>query len=165
MVQLNRMSASDFNASMSGRKSQRNGDGFENLFCSFASRSGILCIRFPNGCRTLRGAGGRPRFIPVKTPFDWILSKPGKSVFLDTKTTGAVNFSYSQITDHQLVTLGALERHGHQAGYVVHFQKTHQVVFFKAGDLAQLGPRDSLEAGQGVDLGTIFDMRPERLFE
>lgn len=143
---------------LAGRRAQRNGAGWENLFQSHARRAGIVCIRFPDGCRRVAGPGGKPRLLPVRTPFDWILSVPGHSAYVDTKTVGGGRFQYNQVKEHQVEALLALHTHGHAAGYVVHFQDLNAVLYFDAMQLAGLGPRESLGPEDGVLLGSVFGL-------
>ena len=154
-----------WNRVIGGRKAKNRGTAFENLFRAQFQNKGIFVLRFPDGCER-RGmtAYGRPRLVAVKTPFDWILSIPGRSAYIDTKTTGGNTFVYSAIVQHQIEALHQLEFHGHIAGYVVHFQNTQRVVFFWASHLARLNSGEGLRPEQGFDLGTLYQMEPMRLF-
>jgi hypothetical protein len=159
-----RVTAAEYRRSQGQRQAQRNGAGWENVFQGHAARSGVLCLRFPNGCKTIPGPGGRPRLIRVRTPFDWILSHQGKAGFVDTKSTTSLTFTYTQVSDHQLAALRALEMQGHVCGYVVFFQKLNVVVFFRAHQLVALEPRDSLRPEQGLVVGTLLELDVKRLF-
>jgi hypothetical protein len=153
-----------YNRIRAGKKAQTHGKAFENLFRSFCSRQDILCLRFPDGCERRGMERGRPRLVAVKTPFDWILSIPGRAAFVDTKSIGDARFSYSKVKDHQVDAMHELELRGHFAGYVVHFQMTKRVIFYWASQLKALKQRESLVPEQGVDLGLIYDLKVVRLF-
>lgn len=100
----------------------------------------------------------------VATPFDYILSAPGRAGFFDTKSTGADAFGYAMVTAHQLSALLELEGRGHVAGYVVLYQRLNIVAFFSASQLNVLQPRQSLRPEQGLVLGSLLSLDLNRLF-
>ena len=146
-----------------GALSKKIGNGFENLFEAESIRSGIKTVRVPDGCRRIPHPGG-VRLIPVKSPFDFILSYNGRAAFVDTKSIGAKYFSHNKITEHQMQALLCLERDGHVAGYVVNFDHWKQVVFFPASRLNLTDPNNSMRVEDGVPLGSVFQLRLRNLF-
>lgn len=130
---------------------------FEQRLIDVARSQGFVVLQIPTGCR-VQARGGRPRLIPVKTPFDFVLGSRGVASFFDAKNCADTNFQYSQITPHQLNELMRLELEGFRAGYVVHFKKTGRVRFFAAQELARLLPGESLSESEGEDFGIYPDI-------
>jgi hypothetical protein len=146
-----RVTAAEYRRSQGQRQAQRNGAGWENVFQGHAARSGVLCIRFPNGCKTIPGPGGKPRLIRVRTPFDWILSHQGKAGFVDTKSTTELDVHLcTQVSDHQLAALRALEMQGHVCGYVVFFPKAERRRVLPCASVGGTGAAGQSAAGTRV---------------
>jgi len=146
---------------MGGLRAKMAGDNWEHLFENSANRSGCEVIKIPSGCRWVSAV----RAVPVKTPFDFIVMRAGKSIYVDTKSTLLSSFAYSEIDRHQLHWLSRCAKAGHKAGYIVNFRALKMVVFFSVYTLAGLGPRKSLKPDQGtqlsfdgdrIDLGKLF---------
>lgn len=131
-----------------GLKAKRAGDSWENVFESSAWRAGCKVIKIPSGCRWVAAN----RAVAVPTPFDFVIMKAGKSIYLDTKSTMDANWTYSMNDPQQLHWLGECAQAGHKAGYVVNFQSIRKVVFFSIYLLAGLRPRESLKPEQGYQL-------------
>jgi len=126
--------------SLAGRRSQVNGEAFENLFRSALLWRGVQVIRFPSGAKWTRG-----KLLPVPTPFDWILvDSYGSVALIDTKTTAGDRFGFAQVVPHQLRDLFEAHTRGAIAGYVIWFRESDRVAFFDAGQLHALKPRQSL---------------------
>jgi len=137
------------------------GAQWEALFESAAWRFGCKVIKIPSGCRWV----GKNKIQPVTTPFDFCLIRKSVSVYLDTKTTLAGTFIYSDIDQQQVYWLSQCAAGGCKAGYVVEFRKLKRVVFFSVEQLAGLKPRSGLYPDDGVqlsgdddrlDLGALF---------
>ena len=150
------------------RHSKVEGNAWEEIFTRMARHAGYALIRIPDGCRRIPGPGGRPRLLAVKTPFDFVLAKGlGEGAawvgFFDTKTTSKPSFGFHDITEHQLLSLLDMEANNCTAGYVVYFRGKNRIVFYSAGTLNQVRPGKPLQPDDGQDLGTIFDMKLDRL--
>lgn len=110
----------------SGAEAKRHGDAFERAF-SHSCRNMALS-RMPDGCRVV----GKNRLIRVKTSFDWILTKDGRSAFIDTKTTALDHLPASALTEHQVEALALHEHYGAIAGYVIELRPKKSVYFVPA---------------------------------
>lgn len=149
-----------------GHKAKNNGDYFENLLSAKCVREKIAFIKIPSGCKWVRTRMGvKP--IPMKTPFDFVVCKNGKSVFFDAKCVSTNTFSYSQIKSHQLDKLYEIEQQKFLSGYIIHFAKENKVVFFTSSTLKNILPRHSLNSEGGVQLGGIesFSLVPLLMLE
>lgn len=140
------------NRRIAGAKAKRNGQIFENLIQVMSNRYGFHCVRIPDGCKQLRGM-----IIRVATPFDFILAKKGKTIFLDAKSTKESTFSKSKMKRHQVEFLLPFEKNQTFAGYLVLFQKENQVVFFSASQLAAIKRGQAISISDGVKLGSMYD--------
>lgn len=147
-----------------GSRNKRSGTAFENLFYNECRRQKINIIRFPDGCKTIGTTFGF-RLVRVKTPFDFILSLPGKCVFVDTKSCSGNNFNHSDIEEHQAVELLGLHADGHRSGYVVYFNKHKKVIFYNANQLIKCGFGESLKIEDGKYLGDITCLKLNTLFD
>lgn len=144
------------------RLRKRNADGFENIVLGCAQRSGFVCLRIPNGCRTV----GK-KIVRTKSPFDFVASMktgsgmfPEKTIFFDAKTTELQKFPAAKITDHQLVHLLQLERAGYNAGYLVRFESLNESIFFPAKVLDDHRiSRAAIHPFSGIKLGSANDFR------
>ena len=141
------------------RHSKIEGNAFEEILARAARFEGIAIIKIPDGARRVPRPGGRPLLLPVKTPFDFFFAKNGKVAVVDAKTTSGSNFSYGMITVHQVLSLLDMENNGVRAGYIVYFRKVNQIVFLSATQLALLRPLQSLTPADGMNLGTVFEMK------
>ena len=151
---------------LGGKKAKSQGQSFENRFYDEAVFCGFKIMQIPMGARMIRGYGGRPKMIPVKTSFDFVLGKPNDKnlvIFIDTKTIQAGNFTQSMIKEHQVNDLRDFESIGHIAGYCVYFRNKNKVVFFKASQLFELSRGESLTDEDGILLGDIFKIDARRL--
>jgi hypothetical protein len=142
-----------------GNKNRIEGNFFEHVFVSQARSNGFLVIKMPLGCRRIK-AGAGMKLIQVKTPFDYILVKDGKSLFVDCKSFDNDHMVYSYLTEHQIETLSAIEEKKACAGYVVHLRLTKEVYFFNGTILSKLERHKSLAKEEGLLLGTFesFDV-------
>lgn len=149
-----------------GIRGRSEGVAFEAFLSRAAWLSGLRVVPIPMGCRPVRGRGGRPQLLPVKTPFDMIFSRPdGKVAFIDSKSISDDRLVYSFLTPHQVNILSDLESDGHLAGYIVHFKTSGEVVFFKGSQLQSLRSRESLKPTEGKSLGTLFNLNLGGLFQ
>lgn len=143
-----------------GKKAQQIGLVWESIFQNAAKKQGFVCIRIENGCKS-----AYMKLIRVRQPFDFILSFKGlPAVFIDTKTIKASNYSASMIVEHQVKDLALLEGCNHLAGYLVLFQKSNQVVWYKASQLKSLQARESLSPEMGILLGSESNFNLKLLF-
>jgi len=113
--------------SLSGRKAQHVGQGFELLFGRMCLIQRVKCTRIPDGCKQL----SQHKIVRVPTPWDWILSHQGKVALLDTKTC-AENFPHSAIEAHQVDEMLGHCQNGTIAGYVIWLRKIDHVIYVPA---------------------------------
>lgn len=129
------------------------GDLFENMLRNSCLKSQIVCTRIPDGCKMIRTRSGAVLPKRTTTPFDFLLTKKGKSACIDCKTVDSGNFSHSMLTQHQVHSLLSIHDSDVTAGYVVWFRDTNQVVFYSADKLYHLKARQSLKTEDGTLLG------------
>lgn len=110
---------------LGGKRAQSNGVMFEEALTRNARFSQIACTRMPDGCKQLNAR----RIIRVKTPFDFILTKNGKSAFIDTKTLDDKSFANSKIEEHQVNGIMPHVKAGSLGGYVV-FARAIDTIYF-----------------------------------
>ena len=146
-----------------GALAKRKGQNFEAYLNHAAHIQKFFPIRIPDGCKMTIGRQGL-KLIRVQTPFDFILIGQQQSIFLDTKTTEANTFPYSQIKWHQLQNLLEASKAG-PSGYLIHFETLKQVVFFHAQTLQSVKKQTSLTPKDGVILGTIYDFKLSKILE
>lgn len=133
-----------------GLKAKRNGSSWESAMIGLAEIKGWDVIPIPPGCKQL----GAKRLIRVKTPFDCVFIKQGKSLYTDLKTTIDSTWPYCHNDWDQIAWLIKCEHQGHKAGYIVNFSELDTVVFFSATSLTGLKPRSSLKPGDGIIIGS-----------
>jgi len=126
------------------------GNANEKMLDLLCRVENIVSIEIPDGCKRV----GKYRIIPVKSPFDRILAKRGKSAFVDYKHSSGKAFTYSMVDKDQVNNLITLESVGLPAGYLVFFSQYNKIIFFKASKLFEMIPRDSLSWKDGVDCGS-----------
>jgi len=146
---------------MNGPRNRVKGLTFEKTVEWACRRQSIKFIRMPMGARPVRGRGGRPQLIAIKTFLDYILIKDGKSIFLDCKSFEGDSLSYSMLTLHQIHELKDIQNYGAKAGYLVHHRKSDQVCFYLADKLCDLGPRESISPAAAAFIlgsGELFDL-------
>lgn len=115
-----------------GKAATDNGTIFENRFEAVAMYAGFAVTRMPNGCRQ---AG--KKLIRIKTACDWILTREGRTLLVDTKTTKERRFSHSMIDQSQVFKMLPHETRGGRAGYVVELRGSNTVIFVPASVLAE----------------------------
>lgn len=144
------------NRYLRGKKAQKEGKGFEHTFLLNARRSGFTVLQIPTGCKNI----GRGRIVKVKTPFDFILIKNGKTIFIDTKSIDDKTYSHSRLTRHQLIALDDCFRAGCLSGYVINFRSIDKTYFAPIKHLWNLTPNQSLRPENLIFLGssTQFDL-------
>lgn len=151
-----------------GFKAKQAGDYFESLFSFFAIKAKATVIKLPDGCKRVF-YNGKIKLLPMQTPFDYILAKNGKTIFLDCKTIEDSNFSFSKLTTHQVDSLFSLEKKEVLSGYLIYYRKVNKIIFYKASVLKKLKPRESLKEqdglvlgnNQSIDLDLLFTATPE----
>jgi len=146
-----------------GAQNQHVGAAFEATFHDACTREGIAITRMPDGCKQV----GATRLIRVKTPWDFILTRNGKTAFIDTKTTSDDTFPFKSIEPHQAE---AMYRHDCEGtpnvigGYVIEFRKINQVIFVPAMHLhnaLHCGVKGSFKPTDDfvISLGSSYRMR------
>lgn len=146
------------NKIIQGKKAKRNGDLFEDEFHRSAIKHGFSVIKIPSGCKQVSFG----KIIRVKSPFDFVITKSGMCAFIDTKTTNSNTFGKSKVKPHQLQALLDQENQGLLAGYLIHFQNTNLVYFFKASII--YNEVKSLKQENGICIGALHAMSPEIIF-
>ena len=137
-----------------GLKAKNNGDYFERILETKCMREQITFVKIPSGCKWVRtNVGVRP--VPVKTPFDFVMCKDGKSVYFDAKCVSTNTFSHSKLKGHQIDKLFEIEQQNFIAGYIIHFKEENKIVFFTSSTLKNLKPRHSLNSECGLFLGSV----------
>lgn len=146
---------------MSGVKSKRDGNAFENFIKACAYKCKYDVEHFPPlGAMCI----GPNKYKTQRMPFDMIFSKNGRSIFVDAKhKTDALNFPHSQIKEHQLLSLLCKEHAGCPAGYIVQFRKLNKVVMFKASVLHALKRGASLKPEDGILIGNNFEVNIDHI--
>lgn len=130
---------------------------FEKQLLDQAWAEGFTIVRMPTGARAVGSTMGKPRLIPVKTPFDFVLVRRGQCIFVDAKSNAQGTFNQTKITHHQAVALRSLQNSGVRAGYIINFRKHDAVVFFDASVLVDVMTdvlKKSLRVQDGHLLGT-----------
>lgn len=123
---------------------------------------GVLPIKIPNGARFI---ASMRQWIPVKTPFDYILCSLGLSVFIDCKTVDKNTFSKSDIkSPHQIEFLDSIEHMKCRAGFLIWFRKDNHVVFYDASKLKKLKTGESVSPLDGEYLGNYESFALGNLF-
>lgn len=133
----------------SGRKAKSNGSSFESILVMSAMIDGWLPIQIGSMVRWI----GKNKFVPIKSPFDFVFLRDKESIFVDAKYTEQASFSYSKLTDHQIESLGKVRNQGFLSGYIVNFESLKKVVFFDTKKLKNLRPYESLSPEDGVLIG------------
>lgn len=145
---------------LAGYKAKKNGDSFENFIIIFLNKNGYAVEKIPSGCKWVNSYKGvRP--IPVKTPFDFIACKDGKTVFFDAKSVKKETFSHSELDQNQVKSLNLFLKQGISSGYIIKFG-CGDIVFMSADKLMNLKRGESFKAHDGKFLGTeknfMFDL-------
>lgn len=148
----------------SGQLAKLSGQQFENLIAGSAARERVVLVRIPDGCRTLRSAGGPPKLVRARSPFDFVAFHKGYAIAFDAKSVDAETFPCSSIDRAQLHHLLRCEPEVSSSGYLVYFRPSRKVVFFEASTLNRVTRGRSLRAEDGYDLGDIDWIRLRDLF-
>lgn len=146
-----------------GIEAKAYGQLFERIFQKTCRLCGAAVTRIPDGCRRVTAQ----RLVPVRSPFDWIVTLRGRTALIDTKTTQGDVLTASSLVSHQIQELSNHERSGAITGYVVWFRNLHRTVFYPAAILLTLldsGGSIPADHPGSIDLGSeTFNIR--RLFE
>jgi len=154
---------------IAGKTAKREGDLFERILEQRALINCYNLIRIPDGCKTVR-RGQKTVLKRVKSPFDFILQKPGgKNIFFDAKSKEGDKISYSNFfsnesTASQVLTLLESENFGQKSGFMVWFRGADKIVFILASDVATMKPRTSFSRYDGIKLGSLNNLDFEPLF-
>lgn len=136
-----------------GALSRLQGQAFEWMIEPIAARSGIQVVRIPDGCKTIKILG-KLKVVRTKSPFDFVLAKDRKSVFLDTKTTTGNKFGKIPARSiHQLHELLKLESQGFIAGFLVYFRSQGIFTFYKASEVRDIQNKRPLRPTDGMVVG------------
>jgi len=152
-----------FKAVRAGHIARSHGSFAESMIRMSANKENIVAIQIPTGAQ-IRKIQGRLVACPIRTPFDFVLYKVGKTVTLDIKFTENTNFKYSLIVDHQVESLMRIQQTNQTAGYLVFFEKCNRVVFYFASQLIALKPRESLKPDDGINIGSMLALNLSLLF-
>lgn len=144
--------------SLRGRRAKAEGAAFEGILLHAAIRANAAVVQIPTGAKVIGHVNGKPRLVPIKTPFDYVFAKDECVIFFDAKSLNEKSLKHRSINKHQLEALLKLEIAGFKAGYVVHLRALDQIVFFKASTLSQLQPRKSLNPNDGEVVGSDRDI-------
>lgn len=150
----------NFRNIIGGRQSKIRGDNAENLLHREAMRTGWTVIKIPMGAKMISAV----KMIRVRTDFDFVFIKGPRVLFVDSKTTKAKYYSCAQKTDHQVNKLREIERHGHQAGYIIQFSESKKVIFFKGSQLYDLQNNSSLKPEHGILIGENGIINLDRIY-
>jgi penicillin-binding protein-related factor A (putative recombinase) len=146
-----------------GLVAKKEGEQFKLILNARARANGITCIRIPDGCRQVRGPQGQ-KLLRIRTPFDYCLFYKTQGIVVDAKTTDTNTFTYSQVIDHQVVSLLDAARNTLNAGYIVWHRSIDTVAFYTAKQLYTLKHRQSLTPDQGIKLGNSGNFNILKLF-
>lgn len=138
------------------------GEKTEQDLIHHAYHQGILILQIPSGCKWVAAN----KVVPVPTPFDCVAIWGSKDIFFDIKTTEGSTFTYSMIHDkpHQLDWLSKIERRGRQAGFLVLFRESNELVWFKASRMEMVKRRESLDPNDGLNLGPFYTADLTKIF-
>lgn len=135
-----------------GNKNRIQGQQFEMIAVSQARANGFLAIKMPLGAKRVPSQVGS-KLIQVKTYFDYIFIKDGKSIFVDFKSFDNDHIPYSYLTQHQVDVLSDIDKTTVRAGYICYLRPLQEAFFFSGTLLAKLETRTSLKAKDGLLLG------------
>lgn len=146
-------SSKKFKKQLAGARAKSAGDAFELHFQTQVRSRGGIIIPVPAGGRMVKSEKGK-KWIPKKSPFDFIVAKNSYAAMVDTKTVESTRFGHSSIDSNQLGWLDYAEG-AVAAGYVVWFRTNDAVVWFPARYLKKLKANNSLSWDQGLHLGNM----------
>lgn len=147
-----------------GLLAKENGKNFEDLFEVQAKSEGLAATRTPDGCKQI----GAKKLIRVKAPWDWVVSRNGKTALIDTKTTTHKTFGHSNIDQNQVGKMVPHNRQGVLAGYVIRIQGINRVIYISAQNLSmRIGVKGSFDHSDSdvLTLGTCDNFRIASIFE
>ena len=132
---------------------------FESLFARQAQIEGLLVIKNHLSCRMLYK--GRVQVIPGQLDFT-LANRDGRVAYVDCKSFEGFSFSHSKLTPHQVERAALYNDWNIPSGFIVHFRKTGQIVFFRGSVIHKTGPGNSFHSGHGTILGCWhrFDLKP-----
>lgn len=145
-----------------GLKAKRNGQAFEARFMASCQIYGVCATRIPDGCRRV----GARQLIPVKSPFDFVLSYLGRSAMIDTKSY-VDRMPHSDINPDQVRAMLGHEAQGALAGYVIYLRESDVMLFTPATALREkLKVRGSIGIDDlmSVPLGAPGEFKPRLIF-
>ncbi len=152
------------NHSLRGRRAKTEGDRFELLFSRALLQRQWAVIKFPMGAKAL----GPNKLIKVKSPFDQLAVKSGKTVCYDLKSINQSSYGYSHLTQHQIHHLLQVLEKGNspniKAGYIIHFRPLGKIFYFSAHTLSSLQPKTSLSPANGVWIGNLDNIDLDCIF-
>lgn len=144
---------------MGGLVAKRAGSQWENVLRHHAGLQGIKVIPIPPACKWISPT----KIMPAKSPFDFIMVKNGRALFVDAKSTKKNTFTYSDCDQDQLYWLGECAAGGARAGYIVSFREMKITVFFSVFQLLRLMPGRGLKPESGILLSIDGDLMNLRL--
>lgn len=131
---------------------------FEELFLKQAQRLGITCLRNYQTCRFL--FKGRVQVIPGQLDFT-LITQNGKVGFFDCKTFDNDYFTFSQLTEHQVIRSVLYNDNLVPSGFVVWFRPINSIVYFTGLTIALKGEGSRFTQNDGLCLGRFenFDLK------
>jgi hypothetical protein len=147
------------NNQASGRHAKKQGDLFERILETTAQFQQLNLIRVPNGGQ-YRKRGGVLKLEATTSPFDYVIQRKGFApLFFDAKTRlndsiGYADFMSKESTSRQVLTLIRAIEFGTMSGFVIWFRTCDKIVFVDALKIGKMEPRTSINAADGLLLGS-----------
>lgn len=135
---------------MADLTNREQGKIFEELFLKQAQRLGITCLRNYQTCRFL--FKGRVQVIPGQLDFT-LITQDGKVGFFDCKTFDSNHFTFSQLTEHQVIRSVLYNDNQVPSGFVVWFRPINSIVYFTGLTIAFKGSGSRFNSSDGIYLG------------
>ncbi|GIW77978.1 MAG: hypothetical protein KatS3mg104_3041 [Phycisphaerae bacterium] len=137
---------------IAGKRAKRSGEAWERMIIESAERCSVAITKIPSGARWV----GLGRFVPVRSPFDFIATMPwGSTILFDAKRLGASSVSFDatqgKSSSHQLDTMSQHERNGAICGFLIFSERFNRAVFLRASDA--VSGRIRLDDSRLLDLG------------
>lgn len=136
------------------------GNLFQRVLSTSAKIENYDVEEIPHYARIIgKQANGKPSIALSKSPFDFIFTKDGRSLFIDAKKTDKNTFDSSLITPHQVQSLIRKSEKGCHAGYIIFFKTKRIVTYIQAAklfksqmDRQSLSPLDGLIIGDDLKI-------------
>lgn len=129
----------------------KEGLSFEKEFKNLCLMQDIVCIRIPDGSKVVRSRNynlGKYTILKTKSPFDFFITKEGKSCALDCKFVSTKHFNYARINKNQLSHLMQCSK-SINAGYLVKFKYLDYYIFYNSYVLGRVEEKCSITPAEG----------------